>query len=191
MEIDSADWSSLVRRASPAPDRTPIFDARGNVVDFTGSVEAIDDQDGWVYQAIVQGIPFSGDHVVIEDGLDGTAIVSVWDDDAGDQPAGEFAAMVCTLHPRIGEWSYPSGDGVATHKGFFQEVKLFLGNTRRKRMLDAGDVPQSSGGNAIVKPYGQFSPPAVAPVHGIWVLSSLSRALAAQPYPQWREWLVQ
>ncbi len=186
VEIDSADWPSLAKKAVPALDRVPVFDASERVIDFTGTKETIDDVEGWVYQVIVQGLPFSGDHISVRDkGL--TTVVTVWNDDNKDQPIGDFAAAVHTLHPKVGEWTYPSGDGFVTHKGFFQKLTLYLAPDVKGR-ITGNDIPQSSGGNALIKSYSQFVPPAEA-VHGIWVLADLNDTLAGIDYPKWREWL--
>lgn len=185
-EIDSADWPLLTRKAPPAFDRKPVFDAQGLVVDFTGTPETIDDTEGWVYQVIVQGIPFSGDHIVVED-VGPTTVVTVWNDDDKDWSIGDFSAMEYILYPTIGEWTYPSGDGFVTHRGFFQEMTLYLGHDVQSR-ISGRDIPQSSGGDAIIKPYSKFVAPS-NPIHGIWVLADLNDKLAAESYPKWREWL--
>lgn len=190
VEMDSADWAGLTRKAEPDAGRTPVFDVNGDVVNFTGSTETVDDTDGWLQRLFCMDQGFSGDHVSIVDISPGVVEVAVWDDDASEHDADMFEAQVWRMYQELVEWRVPSGDGFLSSKnGPRNDQTWYLGAARKADFEQRGKLPchAGSGDYVTVLPWGDFVPPTAA-IHGIWLEQNLNESLRGVASPLMTEW---
>ena len=190
VQMDSADWGGLTRKAEPEASRRPVFDVNGDVVDFTGSAEAVDDADGWIQRLTVMGQGFSGDHISVADISPGVIQVTVWDDDLGDRNTAEFGAQVWTIYQELVQWRVPSGGGFLSSKnGPRNDQTWYLGDALKADYERRGLLPCHAGSGEFVTvlPWDDFVPP-IAVLHGIWLMQDLNEALRSVASPPLMEW---
>lgn len=147
------------------------------------SGSTLDDTEGWVADAVVQGVSFAGfDHISAAFPGGGALAVIVWNDDPEDYPEGP-SGYVWTFYPPAPDPRY--GGEVNTvqtltvYTDVLEQIAFWTGQT-------------TTGGPVTVLPWASFPTPASnAALHGIWVEDALYELHRSLRTPHgWQEWVA-
>lgn len=144
--------------------------------------ETIDNQPGWIFAAVVDGVVFAGhDHLAFAPHPGGGVEVWCWTDDLADDETDYRFGEHWLIHPHRPDPAF--GGQVNTH-----QVKTVYAED----LVDmARFFPQStSGGPVELRPWSEWPAPDEALVrHGIWLDEALMRSHLVVARPRsWREW---
>lgn len=136
---------------------------------------------GSVNRAFVQGIGVGDDHLWMEEMPDGKLDVRVWSDNGyapGERPWG----VRWILSHEVGEWTFPSGNGIMTRRGPHQHVTFYVPPGEEKNHVDTDCCGEKVG----VEEFKEFPfPPENEQRHGVMVSDSLWATSQVFHPPEW------